>query len=158
MSGKYSLKDIVNKLGSDDVKQILKALEEHPSSAQQFFDAFHHHRQTMRSHLFHYIERLHADAIIYPTVSLLPPKIADIHGPEWTLTHNGQKVSQFMITAKNVDVASAANLPAISLPSVPNPSKDNLPIGVEIASLTGYDRKLISVARAIEKVVLGTHL
>lgn len=71
------------------------------------------------------------------------------------ITHNGEKISQFLITAKNADVASAANLPAISLPSVQQPSKDNLPIGVELASLTGYDRRLIAVARAVEKIVLG---
>lgn len=85
----------------------------------------------------------------------MPPKIEDIHGPEWMITHNGEKISQFLITAKNADVASAANLPAISLPSVHQPSKDNLPIGVELASLTGYDRRLIAVARAVEKIVLG---
>jgi Asp-tRNA(Asn)/Glu-tRNA(Gln) amidotransferase A subunit family amidase len=62
-----------------------------------------------------------------------------------------------LITAKNVDVASAANLPAISLPSSKMSDKDNLPIGFELASLTGFDRKLISVARAVENVISGHH-
>jgi Asp-tRNA(Asn)/Glu-tRNA(Gln) amidotransferase A subunit family amidase len=62
-----------------------------------------------------------------------------------------------LITTKNVDVASCANMPAITLPSVLNPTKDNLPIGMELATITGYDRRLISVARAVEKVILGNH-
>ena len=85
----------------------------------------------------------------------MPPKIEEIHGPEWTVEINGQKVSQFMISAKNADVASAANLPAISLPTSSMSSKDRMPIGMELASVSGYDRKLIAVARSLEKIVLG---
>lgn len=85
----------------------------------------------------------------------MPPLVADIHGPEWVITHKGQRISQFLITAKNVDVASAANLPAITLPTASDSSKDKLPIGMELASMTGFDRKLIADARALEKVILG---
>ena len=67
----------------------------------------------------------------------------------------GQRVSQFMFSAKNVDVASAANLPAITLPTSSMSDKDNMPIGMEIATITGYDRKLIAVARSLEKIILG---
>ena len=108
--------------------------------------------------LFHFFETLHADVILYPTLSVRnPPKIEDVHGPEWTIDHKGQKVSLFLLFTKNVDVASAANLPAITLPIIQNPEKDKLPIGVELASLTGYDRKLFAVSRALEKIILGTY-
>ena len=103
-------------------------------------------------------KQTHADVILYPSVSLMPPKISDIHGPEWTIKHNGQQISQFLITTKNADVASVANLPAITLPSISKPSSSNMPIGIEIAGMTGRDRHLIAVARAIEKVVLGTYV
>jgi Asp-tRNA(Asn)/Glu-tRNA(Gln) amidotransferase A subunit family amidase len=85
----------------------------------------------------------------------MPSKISDIHGPEWTINVNGQKVSQFFISSKNADVASAANLPAICLPTSSMSTKDHLPIGMEIAAFTGYDRHLISISRALEKVVKG---
>lgn len=51
--------------------------------------AFHLHRKALRDHIFKYFDQFHLDAILYPTVSLLPPKIEDIHGPEWTIEHNG---------------------------------------------------------------------
>jgi Asp-tRNA(Asn)/Glu-tRNA(Gln) amidotransferase A subunit family amidase len=60
-----------------------------------------------------------------------------------------------MISAKNADVASAANLPAISLPISSMSDKDHMPIGMELASVTGYDRRLIAVARALENIILG---
>ena len=60
-----------------------------------------------------------------------------------------------MISAKNTDVASAANLPAISLPTSTMSNKDRMPIGMELASITGYDRKLIAVARSLENIILG---
>jgi hypothetical protein len=34
-------------------------------------------------------------------------------------------------------------------------NKDHLPIGMEIAAFTGYDRHLISIARGLEKVIIG---
>jgi len=85
----------------------------------------------------------------------MPPKISDIHGPEWTVDVNGQKVSQFLISSKNADVASAANLPAICLPTSSMSGKNHLPIGMELAAFTGYDRHLFSIARGVEKVILG---
>ncbi len=93
--------------------------------------------------------------MIYPSCSIMPPKIENVHGPEWVVEVNGQKVSQFMISAKNADVASAANLPAICLPTSTMSTKEFLPVGVEIAGFTGLDRKLISTARAIESTLLG---
>lgn len=59
-----------------------------------------------------------------------------------------------MITAKNVDVASAANFPAISLPTQSSYNQGELPINVELACLTGYDRKLLTIAKSVEKVLL----
>lgn len=137
------------------MKQILLALDQHPSTEQQFFDAMNHHRTTLRNTIHHYMEKNHADVILYPTVAIMPPLVSDIHGPEWVIDHKGQNVSQFLITAKNTDVAAAANLPAITLPSEARSDKDHLPIGIELASLTGYDRRLIASARALEKLILG---
>jgi Asp-tRNA(Asn)/Glu-tRNA(Gln) amidotransferase A subunit family amidase len=60
-----------------------------------------------------------------------------------------------MYSSKNTDVASAANLPAITLPTSSMSNKDNMPIGMELATITGYDRKLVAVARSLEKIILG---
>ncbi len=68
---------------------MLKALDDHPATEKQFFDALHKHRKTLRDNLFHYFEKTHADAILYPTCSIMPPKIDEIHGPEWTIEVNG---------------------------------------------------------------------
>jgi len=93
LAEKLSFEKILANLGSDDVKQILLALKDHPSTAQEFFDAVHRHRRQLRETLFHYMEKMHADAILYPTCVILPPKIEDIHGPEWTIEVNGQHIS-----------------------------------------------------------------
>ncbi len=93
--------------------------------------------------------------MLYPTSPIMPSKIEEIHGPDWTIEVKGERVSQFMLSAKNVDVASAANLPAITLPTSSMSNKDNMPIGMELASITGYDRKLIAVARSLENIILG---
>jgi Asp-tRNA(Asn)/Glu-tRNA(Gln) amidotransferase A subunit family amidase len=46
-------------------------------------------------------------------------------------------------------------LPAITLPTSSMSNKDNMPIGMELATITGYDRKLMAVARSLEKIILG---
>lgn len=104
--------------------------------------------------MIHYFEHHKIDVILYPTCSIIPPKISDIHGPEWTIEHNGQKMAEFLISTKNVDVASAGNFPAISLPTQATYESGELPINIELATLTGYDRKLLTIAKSVEKALL----
>jgi Asp-tRNA(Asn)/Glu-tRNA(Gln) amidotransferase A subunit family amidase len=79
LANKYpNIDSLVNALGSPDVKNLMKGLQEHPSTQQQFFDAFFHHRSTVREHLKHYFDHTHADAILYPSVSIDPLKISQV--------------------------------------------------------------------------------
>lgn len=141
----------VKMLGSNDVKQVLMTLKDHPTSYNQFLDAVHKKRKAERESIYNYLESNKLDAIIYPTSSYMPMKIDDLHGPDWTVEHNGRKVPQVLLGLKNVEPASGSNCPAITLPF--KTSDSDLPVGIELMTFTGEDQKLIAIARSIEKVL-----
>ena len=70
LSDKLNLDKVIDLIESEDVKQILVEVRKHPTTQEQFFDAFHHHRKQLRDHLFKYFDRTHADVILYPSVSI----------------------------------------------------------------------------------------
>lgn len=87
-----------------------------------------------------------AQALISPTTPCTAPKI----DRQDKFMVAGQEVS-YMVLANNTIPASAAGLPAISVPI--GLSKNQLPIGLEIDGPHGQDVDLLNLARRIETVV-----
>ena len=64
------------------------------------------------------------------------------------MTLNGRRVSTFATFIRNTDPGSVAGLPGVSLPA--GLTGDGLPVGLALEGLPGADRRLLSLAAAIE--------
>lgn len=100
-----------------------------------------------RSRLRALVAEKHAlfDALILPTVQIVPPKIADLEDPERSRSTN-------LLCLRNTAVGNFLDLPAIS---VPCHEAGALPVGAMLYGMTGNDRHLLSVARGLEQVIRG---
>ena len=86
-------KQVIAKIQSGDVKQLILALANHPTSEKQFTQALYQYRQELRDMIYKYFESEQLDAMLYPTCSILPPKIEELKPPDWTIKlHNGEVV------------------------------------------------------------------
>lgn len=89
------------------------------------------------------------DGLIFPTTPLPARPI----GEDETVRLNGREVPTFGTYLRNVDPISNAGMPGISLPC--GNTSAGLPVGIEIDSLDGQDRRLLSMAESVERVLLG---
>ena len=85
------------------------------------------------------------DALILPTVQIVPPKLADLEDPELSRSTN-------LLCLRNTAVGNFLDLPAIS---VPCHEAGALPVGAMLFGMTGNDRHLLSVARGLEQAIRG---
>lgn len=84
------------------------------------------------------------DGLIFPSVQVPPPRIADAeNGRFWV---DGEEVFP-----TNTFLASITRLPAVSLPA--GFTADGLPIGMEIVGLEYQEQHLLELAYGIERVV-----
>lgn len=86
------------------------------------------------------------DALLSPTT----PSPAPLIEQQATFTIKGEEVSHLLL-AKNTVPASGAGLPSISVPM--GITREGLPLGLEIDSAYGDDRKLLDLARRVEAVL-----
>lgn len=86
------------------------------------------------------------DALISPTT----PSPAPLIEQQATFTIEGDEVSHLLL-AKNTVPASGAGLPSISVPM--GITRQGLPVGLEIDSAHGDDRKLLDLALRVEAVL-----
>jgi mandelamide amidase len=86
------------------------------------------------------------DALLSPTT----PSPAPLIEQQATFTIEGEEVSHLLL-AKNTVPASGAGLPSISVPM--GITRHGLPLGLEIDSAHGGDRKLLDLARRVEAVL-----
>lgn len=98
-----------------------------------------------------YFERTGVDVIFYPTMPMLPFKNEDLIGPEFIVPHNGRNVSQLVKSMQNTAPASIVNYPCVSLPA--RNYEEGLKVGMELCAKTGNDKKLLAIAKAVEKAL-----
>jgi len=84
---------------------------------------------------------------------MLPFKINDWNGPELKGFHNGREVKHFEKTTHNTRVTTNLNFPCISLPA--RRPTEGLPVGMELSVQTGEDKRLVGIARVVERVLLA---
>ncbi len=100
-----------------------------------------------RSRLRALVAEKHAlfDALILPTVQIVPPNLADLEDPERSRSTN-------LLCLRNTAVGNFLDVPSIS---VPCHEAGALPVGAMLFGMTGNDRHLLSVARGLEQVIRG---
>ena len=87
------------------------------------------------------------DAMIFPTAILPARPIGD----DLTVELNGEQVPTFFTFIRNTDPGSNAAIPGISLPA--GLTAQGLPVGIELDSPAGSDRRLLAIAAAIEPLL-----
>jgi len=83
---------------------------------------------------------------VFPTTPLPARPI----GQDQTVELNGRQVSTLLTYIRHTDPGSNAGIPGVSVPI--GMTGDGLPVGLELDGPAGSDRRLLAVARAVERV------
>ncbi len=78
------------------------------------------------------------DAVVLPTVAILPPRLAELDDDQAFFARNGEAL-------RNTLIASILDLPAVSLPLV-----GDAPVGLMLIGRRGMDRSLLALSVAVE--------
>lgn len=95
-----------------------------------------------------YFRRHAVAAVVFPTIPMTAPRI----GEDAEVDLNGKKVPTFIAMSRNIQPASAAALPGLTLPVG---LSGGLPVGLEFDGPAGSDRGLLGIGLAAE-AALGT--
>ncbi|KAA0154300.1 hypothetical protein FNF29_02520 [Cafeteria roenbergensis] len=129
--------------------------------AGEYADALGPGREAVVQSVRAFMTRHKVEAILYP--SLMVPAVAEKGSDGDAVYCNGALVSTRHALTRNASLASAAGLPACTVPAgmtrkrasagVGVPGGERMPVGVEVAGLPGSDARLLAVARALQGVV-----
>lgn len=133
-------------IGSPDVADIVHGVLREPVKKQAYQDALAA-RLLLQQAYRKCFESYRIDALVFPTAPLTAPLIGD----DETVEFQGKRVPIFNAFIRNTDPASNAGIPGISLPAGLAPN--GLPVGLELDGPVHSDRRLLSIAAAIEQVL-----
>lgn len=85
------------------------------------------------------------DALVLPTVQIAPPTIRELQDQDHSNAVN-------LLCLRNTAVGNFLDLPAISIPCH---AAGSLPVGLMLFGVRGRDRRLLSVARGLERIIRG---
>ena len=111
------------------------SLEEQQSRYAEKADIIKHFNQTLKS--------LSIDALIYPTVPCIPPKVSETDDPD-----NIGKVN--LRSLRNTASVNYVDGCAISLPCH---QPGSTPVGLMLSSINGDDDRLLSIALSVEQII-----
>lgn len=83
------------------------------------------------------------DALIFPTVAVVPPTLASLQDPDYSGKANG-------LILRNAAVGNFLDRCAVSIPCH---EPDSAPVGLMLIGDTGADRRLLALANALEPVI-----
>jgi indoleacetamide hydrolase len=144
----FDAKALVEAISSPDVKNIAASLlgpDAPPMSAYQ--DALDVQRPKFQQAYADCFSKHGIDAMIFPTT----PLPAALIGEDDTVLLNGQQVPTFPTFARNVGPGSIVGIPGICLPI--GCSTDGLPLSIALDGPVMQDRRLLSIAQAIENLL-----
>lgn len=139
------ISSVANQAASPDVKGVLRSAIAGAIPPAVYLDAIQVQRPALQAAFQAYFDQHAVDAIIYPTTPLPAAPI----GEDNTVELNGQQAPTFGTYIRNTDPESVAGIPALSLPL--GFTANHLPVGIELASPSGKDRRLLSIGLAIER-------
>jgi mandelamide amidase len=139
---------VVAQVASPDVKGILSSLlGEMAVPEPAYREALTVHRPKLQKAYADHFAGQRVEAIIFPTTPLPAAKI----GEDETTMLNGAQVPTFPTFIRNTGPGSVAGIPGLSLPAGLTPA--GLPVGMEIDSPAGTDRRLLAIGRALEPIL-----
>jgi mandelamide amidase len=133
-------------------------------SATTYRAALVHRRPALKRVFTTYLKINRLAALVYPTT---PAPALQLKGPEnghvELASSPGTLVDASTLYSRNTKAASAAGLPALSVPigltkPVPgaptkSPGSERLPVGLELVGAPGDDERLLALGRALQKLV-----
>jgi len=145
-SGQLSFSALVSGIASPDVKAIFNTLfvgtqstsEEQYRKIKDF--VLPQHQKVFSD----YFEEHRIDAMIFPTTPLTAKRIEDIR--------DDKNVSTFKTLSRNTAPGSVVGIPGVTLPLGISPS-NGLPVGIAIDGPADSDRRLLSIALVLEKII-----
>jgi Asp-tRNA(Asn)/Glu-tRNA(Gln) amidotransferase A subunit family amidase len=150
-AGGMSEAGFVASIASSDVRTLFEMTldSQGAPSAEDYRRAVQVQLPRMRGLLTDVFATHRLDAWIFPTVPIPPFSLE----ADREVMLNGSARPLFMTTVRNMQQASLAGMPSVSMP-MPR-AADALPCGLCAESLPGSDRRLLAVAASIELALSG---
>jgi indoleacetamide hydrolase len=145
-----TLADIAAQVASPDVKAIVNVAV-NGGLAQEYQVAINSHRPQMQAIYARCFADQRLDALIFPTVVVLPPLIDPINGSPKVSVNGGPPTAFFPLAIRNTDPGSTAGLPGITIPA--GLTAGGLPVGLALDGPIGSDTKLIGLGLSMEAVL-----
>ena len=144
-----SLEEVAAAIASPDVKAIVQ-LSLDPATAVSepvYREALNRHRADLVATYRRGFAQAGAQALLFPTVPLVPPRIGD----DQQIALNGRLLSPFASIGRNMGPPSVAGLPGITIPV--GQTTAGLPVGLAVDAPSGQDRRLLALALGLERAV-----
>lgn len=138
--------DVAAQVSSPEVRGLLDAILAEPIGEDAYLECLAV-RERLRTAYAQAFQRSQVVAIVYPTVPLVAPPVADTE----TTWHNGRRVNLFLTSVQNTGPGSVAGMPSISVPN--GRTVAGLPVGLSFEAAPGDDRRMLAVAAAAEPVI-----
>ncbi len=145
-----SMEDVLASVASPDVRRLIDTLVlgDQAISTAQYAKAIAVDRPRLQLACHRLFADTRVDALVFPTTPLPAQPIA---GSDDTVMLNGKAVPTQPTFSRHTDLAGAAGLPGLSLPS--GFTDDGLPVGLELDGPALSDRRLLAIGLAVERVL-----
>lgn len=139
---------VVAEVGSPDVRQILEPLlGDGAIEEASYREALTVHRPHLQEIYATYFAEQRLDAVIYPTVPVLPVLIDQ---PQSGAMEDGDTVPAINLFDRNTGPASNAGIPSLTMPS--GVDENGLPLSFTLDAAVGEDDALLALGVALEAV------
>jgi mandelamide amidase len=142
-----NLADLVARIGNKDVAGVLQPLLANGGIPPQVYSDALQARTRLQQVYSAAFANHEVQALVFPTTPLTARAVS----AQDTVEFNGQQLPSFPTFIRNTDPGSNAGIPGISLPAGLAP--DGLPVGLALDGPAHSDRRLLSIAAAIERVL-----
>jgi mandelamide amidase len=142
-----SFESVVAQIASPDVQPVYQTLANVDLlSPQAYSDVINNARPALQQAFASYFRDHRLDACLVPTCCLTARQV----GQDQTVELNGAQVPTFATYIRNTDPSSNAGIPSLSIPA--GLTAAGLPVGALLEAPHGSDRRLLSIAQAVERV------
>lgn len=142
-----SLADLVTRVGNQDVAGLLQPLLASGGIPKDAYATALAARKKLQQVYATAFARYQVQALVFPTTPLTARAVS----PQDTVEFNGRQQPSFPTFIRNTDPGSNAGIPGVTLSAGLAP--DGLPVGLALDAPAHSDRRLLSVAAAIERVL-----
>jgi mandelamide amidase len=141
---------IAQQIASPDVKGAFGAIQGDVMGAG-YNDAIRIHRPQLQALYADYFRANRLDAMLFPTTVAAAVPIDAANGSGKFSIDGGAPVETFATFIRNTDPGSNAGIPGLAFPA--GATASGLPVGLELDGPLGSDRRLLSIALAMEAVL-----